>query len=79
MRDKAKAPIDAADPFGIENFLFQHVRYLFLKRLTIPAAGELRHQATFGSTKMTSNCFASSKKTAFHRLYGSHTPGCQPY
>ena len=55
MRDKAKAPIDTPDPIRIENFLFQNVRYLFLKRLTIPAAGELRYQMTLRSTKMTVN------------------------
>jgi hypothetical protein len=75
VRDKAKAPIDASDPIRIENFLFQHVRYLSLKRLTVPAAGELRHQMAIGSTKMTSNRFVGSEKLMLYGFYGPRTPG----
>jgi hypothetical protein len=30
MRDKAKAPIDASDPFRKENFFLYHVRYTLI-------------------------------------------------
>jgi hypothetical protein len=52
MRDKAKAPIDAPEPLGVDNFFLDHVKTLFFA-LAIAAAGKFIHDLPARSTKMT--------------------------
>ena len=52
MRDKAKAPIDAPEPLGVDNFFLDHVKTL-LFALAVASAGKFIHDLPARSTKMT--------------------------
>jgi len=62
VRDKAKTPINAPDPAGIENFLLYHGQFAFIFWLTVASTGKFIHNDTQTFAKMTAWAFLKVQK-----------------